>query len=124
MTFTNLRGGRQRHLEFSDPILNLNKPAGILTRLVDGVPVVSGLSDLAGKRVAEVTGWAPTPDTLALSTNMCTGKPFQGYEMISPVVPEGSNPNDVAMKMLLDGDVDALWIYADQAYLYQCDHGV
>mmetsp|Transcript_24317 Transcript_24317/g.60723 ORF Transcript_24317/g.60723 Transcript_24317/m.60723 type:complete len:358 (-) Transcript_24317:425-1498(-) len=124
MTFTHLRGGRNRFLEFSDPILDVNKPAGILTRLVDGVPVVSSLSDLAGKKVAEVTGWAPTPDTLALSTNKCTGKPFHGYEMISPTVPQGANANDVSMRMLLEGEVDALWIYADQAHLYQCGDGV
>merc|ERR1712048_1376182 len=108
----------------SDPILDVNKPAGIITRLVDGVPHVNGLSDLAGKKVAEVTGWAPTPDTLALSTSKCTGKPFRGYEMISPVVPDGANANDVSMKMLLDGEVDALWIYGDQAHLYQCGDGV
>lgn len=124
MTFTNLRGARNRFLEFSQPILDLNKPAGILTRLVNGVPVVNGLDDLSGKRVAEVTGWAPTPDTLALSTNKCTGKPFQGYQMISPVVPDGANANDVSMEMLMNGDVDALWIYADQAHLYQCGDNV
>merc|ERR1719343_778091 len=120
MTFTHLRGARNRFLEFSDPILDLNKPAGLLTRLVDGVPVVNGLSDLAGKKIAEVTGWAPTPDTLALSTNKCTGQPFEDYEIISPEVPEGANANDVSMVLLLNGEVDALWIYADQAYLYQC----
>merc|ERR1712187_125661 len=120
MTFTHLRGARNRFLEFSDPILNLNKPAGLLTRLVNGVPVINGLSDLAGKKIAEVTGWAPTPDTLALSTNKCTGKPFHGYEIISPEVPEGANANDVSMELLLNGEVDALWIYADQAHLYQC----
>jgi len=120
MTFTHLRGARKRFLEFSDPILNLNKPAGLLTRLDNGVPVVNGLSDLAGKKIAEVTGWAPTPDTLALSTNKCTGQPFEGYEIISPVVPPGANANDVSMRLLLNGEVDALWIYADQAHLYQC----
>merc|ERR1712187_91572 len=120
MTFTHLRGARNRFLEFSDPILDLNKPAGLLTRLVNGVPVVNGLSDLAGKKIAEVTGWAPTPDTLALSFNKCTGQAFDGYEIISPEAPEGANANDVSMKLLLDGEVDALWIYADQAHLYQC----
>merc|ERR1712232_907387 len=124
MTFTHLRGARNRFLEFSDPILDMNKPAGILSRLVDGVPVVSGLSDLEGKRVAEVTGWAPTADTLAMSYNKCNKKPFRGFEMISPPVPEGANANDVSLSMLLNGEVDAVWIYADQAHLYQCKDGV
>jgi hypothetical protein len=124
MTFTHLIGSRNRFLEFSDPILDMNKPAGILSRLVDGIPVINGLSDLSGKKVAEVTGWAPTADTLAMSTNKCNMKPFIGFEMISPPVPDGANANDVALSMLLDGDVDAVWIYADQAHLYQCKDGV
>lgn len=32
-----------------------------------------------------------------------------------------TNPNDVGLAMLLDGTVDAVWIYADFAYEYQCD---
>lgn len=32
-----------------------------------------------------------------------------------------SNPNDVALAMLMDESVDAVWIYADMAYEYQCD---
>jgi len=124
MTFTHLRGARNRFLEFSDPILDMNKPAGILSRLVDGIPEVNGLSDLSGKTVAEVTGWAPTPDTLALSTNKCNMKPFVNFTIISPPVPTHANANDVALKMLLDRKVDAVWIYADQAHLYQCSDGV
>ena len=31
------------------------------------------------------------------------------------------NPNDVALAMLMDKTVDAVWIYADHAEKYQCD---
>lgn len=39
----------------------------------------------------------------------------------TPTTPE-KNANDIGMKMLMDKEVDAIWIYADQANLYDCDH--
>jgi len=113
-TYTNTRGIRNRYLEFSAPILADNKPAGILTRLEGGVPVVDGASSLEGVKVGDVLGWAPTSDVLVTSTNLCTMEKFTGFTMILPEV----DGNDAALKMLLDGDVDALWIYADQAEDY------
>merc|ERR1711998_445927 len=63
-----------------------------------------------------------TADTLALVTNKCTGERFAtDFEMVTPTV----DGNDAAMEMLMNGTVDAMWVYADQAYNYQChDDGI
>ena len=110
MTYTHTIGVRNRFLEFSHGILSHNKPAGLITRLVNGVPVVSPQSDLSGIKVVNVAGWAPTKDGLSLVENTCsTNKRFKGYTMVTPAT---IGP-DAAMKMLLDGSADAMWIYAD-----------
>eukprot|EP00588_Corethron_pennatum_P017662 CAMPEP_0194303604 /NCGR_PEP_ID=MMETSP0171-20130528/1447_1 /TAXON_ID=218684 /ORGANISM="Corethron pennatum, Strain L29A3" /LENGTH=357 /DNA_ID=CAMNT_0039054563 /DNA_START=71 /DNA_END=1144 /DNA_ORIENTATION=- len=119
MTYTHTAGVRNRFLDFSAPILSANKAAGIITRLKDGVPVISGSSDLSGVKVADVLGWAPTADNLAIVTNTCTGEKFSGYEIVKPKEVTG-NENQDALLSLLNGDADALWIYADQAYNYGC----
>jgi len=119
MTYTHTAGVRNRYLEFSSPILNMNKPAGILTRLDNGVPAVDGSSNLSGITVVDVVGWAPTSDTLSLNTNGCTGETFTGFTTIDPTVDTG-RANDDALQTLLNGDADAIWIYADQAYSYSC----
>jgi len=92
----------------------MNKPAGIITRLENGEPVIDGSSDLSGVKVGDVLGWAPTSDTLQTSTNMCTKENFKGFDLVFPA----EDGNDAALKLLLDGEVDALWIYADQANAY------
>lgn len=110
MSYTATRGVRQRFLEFSNAVQQSNKPAGILTRLdANGNPVVSPLSNLAGVRVADVNGWAPTADTLQLLGNKCTGERF--HDSLELVIPEDGN--DAALRDLLDGEVDAVYIYAD-----------
>ncbi|KAJ1444601.1 hypothetical protein M885DRAFT_594199 [Pelagophyceae sp. CCMP2097] len=132
-TYTHTTGERPRQLEFSHAILDANKPAGILTRIdSDGVPAVSGMSDLSGKTIVDVIGWAPTADGLALVTNQCTGEPFTEYTIISPTVVTGeANDNALASSeandkrqttnaTLLNGDADAMWVYADQAENYDC----
>jgi len=121
MTFTNTVGERNRFMEFSESILQSNKPAGIITRLdANGNPVISGNSNLEGVNVVDVTGWAPTADTLAVGMNDCSGAQFAGYNMLPALpTPEGASPNDVALAALLDGRADAMWIYADQAYNYR-----
>lgn len=125
MTYTHTKGERNRFMEFSWGILKANKPAGLLTRLdSNGQPVINGRSNLNGVKVVDVVGWAPTSDTLALVENQCTRARFADFEMISPVVPEGENPNDVALRMLLSGGADAMWVYADQAQNYQCTAGI
>ena len=50
-TYTQVRGVRNRYLDFSAPILQNNKRAGFLTRLQNGKPEVSPESDLS-----DVTG--------------------------------------------------------------------
>merc|ERR1719491_992384 len=80
-TYTQTKGVRNRYLEFSAPIVDIKKPAGILTRLVGGNPVVDGLSDLSGVKVVDIVGWAPTSDVLSLSKNICTGEHFSGFNM-------------------------------------------
>lgn len=114
-TYTHTKGVRNRYLEFSAPILQMNKAAGILTRIEGGVPVVDGSSSLDGITVGDVVGWAPTSDVLSLSTNTCTNELFSSG--INMVIPDEAG-NDAALKLLLNGEVDALWIYADQAEIY------
>ena len=116
MTYTHTAGVRNRFVDFSNGILKMNKPAGLITRLVNGKPHVSPKSDLKGLKIVDVVGWAPTPDTLSLVTNKCTKKRFEGYTMVNPTA--SGNANDAAMKMVLDGTADAMWIYSDQASLY------
>jgi hypothetical protein len=58
MTYTHSAGVRNRCLEFSQAILDDNKSAGILTRLdEDGIPVISGLSNLGGVTVVDLPGF-------------------------------------------------------------------
>jgi len=124
MTYTNAKGVRGRYLEFSDAILNENKPAGIIARLDDqGVPSVSPQSNLDGVTVIDVVGWAPTSDSLALVTNPCTSEPYVGYNIVQPSVSTSSNANDNALRALLQGEGDAIWIYSDQAASYACADG-
>jgi len=125
MTYTHTAGERNRFLEFSNGILRANKPAGLLTRLdSNGNPVVKPNSNLSGVTVVDVVGWAPTADTLALSTNVCTGDRFSGFTMVAPPESSTMGPNDAALSMLLSGAADAMWVYADQAQHYQPQAGV
>jgi hypothetical protein len=125
-TYTHAQGVRNRFMEFTDSILDANKPAGLLTMLKqDGTPVVDGLSDLAGKTVVDVGGWVPTADGLMYVQNQCTGKKYApkcsepgGANCYTLKVGDG---NDAAMAMLRSGDADAMFVYADQAYNYECD---
>ena len=135
MAYTHTKGVRNRYLEFSEPITQ-NGAAGILTRLEEGVPVVNSYSDLSGVKVADISGWAPTSDGLEFVENDCTGERFKDYEMLETCesyvwmgYENGSdelkeitltNVNDIGLAMLLDGTVDAVWLYADQAARYQC----
>ena len=115
VSYTFTQGQRPRQMDFSHAILDENKPAGILTRLdADGKPVVSPRSNLEGIKVADVVGWAPTADTLEFLSNSCTGERYSDYMLILP-----AQGNDAALKELLDGNVDAVYIYADQATLFK-----
>lgn len=134
MTYTHTAGQRNRFVEFSNAILRANKPAGILVRLKDGKPEIDPMSDLSGKKIVDVKGWAPTEDGLKFVKNRCNSAKnyFEGFTMLASSVPyksksqkktfgEGSNPNDVALAMLLDGAADGVWIYSDQPHHYDCE---
>lgn len=128
MTYTHTVGERNRFVEFSHAVLKANKPAGIITRLDEnGAPVIDGNHNLEGINVVDVTGWAPTADTLAVGMNDCTNTRFAGFNMLPPVgtVEElaamGKTPNDAALEALLDGRADAMWLYADQGYNFRAN---
>ncbi|CAK8985288.1 unnamed protein product [Durusdinium trenchii] len=124
MTYTHTHGARTRWMEFSDGILSNNKPAGLIVRLdANGNPMYNGASDLNGLKVVDVVGWAPTADTLALVENKCTKSRFTGFTIVNPTVSTG-NANQDALTTLMNGDADAMWVYADQAKNYQCTDGM
>jgi ABC-type amino acid transport substrate-binding protein len=114
MTYTHTQGIRNQFADFSYGILEVNKAAGLLTMLVNGQPKVSGTSDLAGKTVVDVGGWAPTADGLDFVENKCTHSPFsKDYKLVT------GDGNDESMKMIRDGTADVMFVYSDQAYNYQ-----
>merc|ERR1719246_200443 len=82
------------------------------------------MSSLDGVNIGDVVGWAPTSDVLGTSKNLCTNKAFSGFTLIPNSPANDENENDVALKQLLDGETDALWIYADQAHNYvsECEN--
>jgi hypothetical protein len=102
-------------LDFSWGYLR-NKGAGLLAKLDgEGRPLISGKDSLAGKKVADVRGWAPEPDGLRYVSNTCTQSPFDFDKIImsSPKSEDGENINDVTVGKLLNGEVDAVWIFAE-----------
>lgn len=129
MTYTHATGTRNRYMEFTSSWATPNKPAGLIVKLTDGKPTFNGYDNLNGRRIADVTGWAPTADTLWFVNNQCTGKPYEGFTVIQgadihPNNPADSKgPNDDALLAVLEGKVDAMWIYGDQAANYQCSEG-
>ena len=80
------------------------------------MPVVSPLTtDYTNIKLGDVSGWAPTPDTFAFNFNYCDG----GNLFLPPAnisKPLGGDGNTHAIKGLLDGEYDALYMYADQLY--------
>ena len=112
---------RNTQAEFSDAMLDDNKAAGILTLLDEkGNPLVTGMDDLAGKTLIDVAGWAPAAEELKFVKNQCTNAPFsEDVKVVNAEVNEDyDNPNDVAMKMLRDGEGDAIFLMADHASSY------
>ena len=86
MTYTHLKGVRQRMGEFTNAItMASTQSAGLIVKLKDGKPVVSPLSDLSGEKIIDVAGYAPTTDTLELVENHCVeGGVFKGYTWCAP----------------------------------------
>jgi hypothetical protein len=127
-TYTHTIGARNRYMEFSTPILDLNKECGFIAMLDDdGNPVVSPTSDLSEYVVVDVTGWAPTADTVSVLQNDCNGGAFFKVDELT-MLGSGdiescdgdycTNENDKALKMLMNGQAHAIYIYSDQAYNY------
>lgn len=129
MTYTHATGVRNRYVEFTNSWAKPNKPSGLIVKLVDGRPLFNGFDSLHGRTIVDVTGWAPTADTLYFVKNQCTGKAYKGFKIIqgSDIEPnkpkDAKGPNDRALLAVLEGKADAMWIYGDQAANYQCPPG-
>lgn len=126
MTYTHSAGVRNRYLDFSNSWAKPNKPAGLIVKLTNGVPTFDGNDDLSGRTIVDVTGWAPTADTLSFMKNQCTGQQFSGFTVIQgddvalSRSSEAKGPNDRALLAVLEGKADAMLVYGDQASSYQC----
>jgi hypothetical protein len=122
MTYTHTKGLRNEFADFSWGILSVNKAAGLMSKLdAQGNPYVTGHDNLDGKKVADVAGWAPTADGLDFVVNKCTGEHYSpNYDLF--MAGSSANNNDKALSWLLDGTVDAVFLYSDQAknYKVQC----
>lgn len=115
--YTHTKGERGLSLEFTDSILGGLKTAGILTRLVGGVPVVSpSLVDYTGIPTGDVTGWAPTADTFVYNHNECVAGAPQFMKTDALLQPSGGDGPVAGIRGLLASEYDALYIYADQLY--------
>jgi len=114
MTYTHLKGVRQRMGEFTNAItMASTQSAGLIVKLQDGKPVVSPLSDLSGEKIIDVAGYAPTTDTLELVENHCVeGGVFKGYTWEIPT----ANGNKAAMELFKSSDAKLMYVYSDQAY--------
>eukprot|EP00241_Pyramimonas_parkeae_P005320 CAMPEP_0114250272 /NCGR_PEP_ID=MMETSP0058-20121206/14607_1 /TAXON_ID=36894 /ORGANISM="Pyramimonas parkeae, CCMP726" /LENGTH=372 /DNA_ID=CAMNT_0001363913 /DNA_START=232 /DNA_END=1350 /DNA_ORIENTATION=- len=118
MAYAHTRGARDRQMDFSHAFLRDNsKSTGLLVRLnEDGTPEIDGYHDLAGKKIVHINGWAPTKDGMGFVVNSCTGEGFLNYTMVPSSL---ELPNDDALSKLLDGTVDAMWVFVDQDENYK-----
>merc|ERR1719498_1632104 len=117
-------------MEFTNSWAIPNKPSGLIVKLDAGVQAVSGTDDLNGKTVVDVTGWAPTSETLYFVKNQCTGTAFKGFTIVQgdevdlgAKAADAKGPNDKALLAVLEGKAHAMFIYGDQAANYQCSNG-
>lgn len=112
--YTHAKGERALSLEFSHSILGGLKTAGLLVRLIDGKPEIAPTqTDLSMFKVGDVSGWAPTPDTMTFNTNRCTGSKFKVDSVLRP---SGGDGNVAGVNALLAKEIDVLYMYADQFY--------
>jgi len=129
MTYTHAAGARNRYLEFTNAWAIPNKPSGLITKLTAGVPKIDGNNLLSGKTISDVTGWAPTADTLYFVKNQCVDKAFTGFtikqgdDFVLARAAEAKGPNDKALLAVLEDQADAMFIYGDQAANYHCPSG-
>lgn len=109
--FTHTYDRAERGVRFSDAITR-SRPAGILTRLTaDGNPVVRASSDLTHHKIGLVRGWATSAASLIRMTNSCTREAFSANAWTVEPVDMGFGP-DAAVRALLRGEVDALFMYS------------
>merc|ERR1719158_1457798 len=126
MTYTHAAGVRNRYMEFTNSWAIPNKPSGLIAKLDAGAPVnIDGKSDLSGKTIVDVTGWAPTSETLYFVKNQCSKTSFKGFTIIQGddvalTSTAAKGPNDKALLAVLEGKADAMFIYGDQAANYHC----
>jgi len=116
--YTHSKGERGLSLEFTHSILAKDKTAGILTRLDnDGKPFISPTTvDFTPYKLGDVSGWAPTADTFWYNQNHCVdGSP--GFTTNNTIMfPNDGDGNEAAINALKSGELDALYIYADQLH--------
>jgi len=132
MTYTHAAGVRNRYMEFTNSWARKNKPAGLIVKLTNGKPAFNGDDTLNGKTIVDVTGWAPTAETLYFVKNQCTDKPYKGFTIIGSdkvvlsnvSAAKSKGPNDKALLAVLDGKAHAMFVYGDQAANYHCKAGV
>lgn len=102
-----------------------------MTRLKDGAPVIGPKdTDFGGKKIADVSGWAPSPASFFYASNTCNDKKFENYDWVltgdeytsiktgKTYTKKKGQENDMALAMLLDEAVDGVWLFANQAYNY------
>lgn len=129
MTYTHAAGVRNQYLEFSNSWAIPNKPSGLIVKLTNGKPAIDGKDNLKGKTIVDVTGWAPTAETIWFVKNQCTGESFSDFKIIQgddvnlTRASEAKGPNDKALLAVLEGKADAMFVYGDQAQNYHCKPG-
>jgi hypothetical protein len=109
-------GKRDRQAEFTLPIADNRLPSGLLVKLdEDGNPMLNGMDSLEGKIIVDVPGTVPNPEEYDQAINTCTGEKFapltsmsNGNGMVTSNLP--GTLNDAALRYLLAGNADALWI--------------
>lgn len=77
--------------------------------------MISGKSSLSGITVGDVPGWAPGESDLPNMKNVCTGLGFTNYTIKYPLVSDPDHPHDAVIKMLKDGEVDAILLGGNDA---------
>jgi len=129
MTYTHAAGVRNRYMEFTNSWAVPNKPSGLIVKLTGGVPSFDGNHNLNGKTIVDVTGWAPTAETMYFVKNQCTDTAYSGFTVVQgdditlTRAAEAKGSNDKALLAVLEGKADAMFIYGDQAANYHCKAG-
>ena len=118
MTYTHLKGTRPRMGSFTNAItMASSQPAGLLVKLVDGKPAVDPSSDLSGETIVDVSGYAPTTDTLSLVQNHCNDPPtYFAADSVNWIIPEVEGNKAAMEAWKANADSNLMYVYADQAH--------